>query len=322
MKRFTRCVAALGLLALPLVAVAQTAASFPSRPIHVICPYPPGAVTDALTRLYAAHLERKYNQSAIVENRTGAGMNIAGDAVARSAPDGYTILSASNGLAYESLLNKETPFNSQKDLLPYGIFAASGLFLTVNSALPVKNVAEFIAYVKANPGKVNVGLAGTPAAGFEEFRDRMGMTWTNVAYRGGAPAFQALLANEVQMYTTDIMQGKPAMEAGRVRMLAYSSTQRHPLAPDIPTMAESVPELKGFDYTVWLGPYLPAGVPLDIAQKLNVDVAEMQKEPEPAARLASMGWQPVVISVEELRKNSVAEVQRIADLLAKGVKLR
>lgn len=322
MKKFIRTIAVLGLAALPLTSMAQGAAAFPSRTIRVLCPFPPGAITDVLARMYANHLEKKYKQPAIVDNRTGAGQNIAGDATAKAAPDGYTILAASDALAWESLLNKDTPFNSQRDIVPFGIFAASGLFLATHIDLPTKTLAEFVAYVKANPGKVNVGLAGFPTVGFEEFRDRLGMNWTNVAYRGGAPAFQALLANDVQMYTTDVMQGVPAAQAGKIRMLAYSGGQRHPGAPTVPTFAESGVGVPGFDFKVWLGTFAPAGVPADILQKLNADVLEMQKTPDAVQRFNSMGWQAVPNGVDEVRRDSAASVQKVVALLAQGVKLR
>ena len=322
MKLLTGIIATLGLAALPLITMAQGAATYPNRTIRVLCPFPPGAITDALARMYASHLERKYKQPTIVENRTGAGQNIAGDATAKAAPDGYTLLAASNQLAWESLLNKDTPFNSQRDILPFGIFAASGLFLATHIDLPAKTLAEFVAYVKANPGKLNVGLAGAPTLGFEEFRDRLGLSWTNVPYRGGAPAFQALLANDVQMFTTDVMQGLPAMQTGKIRMLAYSGSQRHPGAPSIPTFSESGVGVQGFDYKVWLGTFAPAGVPADILQKLNAEVLEMQKTPDAMQRFTAMGWQAIPSGVEEIRLDSAAAVQKVVALVAQGVKLR
>lgn len=319
MNRVIGGLAALVLAALPLLAEAQ---AWPSRRITVLCPFPPGAITDLLARMYASHLEKKYKQPVIVENRPGAGMNVAADATVKAPADGYTLLAASDALHWESLLNKDTPFNSQKDILPYGIFAASGLFLGVNANVPVKTAAEFVAYARANPGKINVGLAGTPTLGFEEMRSRQGIEWVNVTYRGGAPAFQALLANEVQLYSPDIMQGLPQHQAGKIRLLAYTASSRHPAAPDIPTFVEAIPNMQGFEYKVWLGMFARPEVPADIIGRLNADVIEMQNTPEAIQRFAAMGWSSIPFGVEAVRRDVENGARKVQRLLDQGVKLR
>ena len=231
MNRLSNFLVALLLGALPTLAFAQGAATFPNKSIRVVVGFGPGGPTDIFGRLYASHLEKKYKQPVIVDNRPGAGQLVGADFVAKSAPDGYTLMASTSTLSFESLLNKDSPLDTAKDILPFGIIAGSGLFIGVHSSLPVKNMAEFIAWIRANPGKLNVGTAGVPVPEFEGLRDKLGLNWVNVNYKGGAAAMTALIAGEVHMYTPDLNQGIPPMKEGRVRLISYSETQRHPGAP-------------------------------------------------------------------------------------------
>jgi tripartite-type tricarboxylate transporter receptor subunit TctC len=307
---------------LPSVALSQSAASYPSKPIRIVIGFAAGGPTDVFARMFAEHLQRKYKQPAVAENKPGAGSLVAADFVAKSTADGYTLLVASNNLAFESLLNKEASINTAKDVLPFGIFAGTGAFLAVNSGLPVKTMPELVAWIRANPGKLNVGTPGQPVAALEGLRDRLGLSWVNVNYKGGAPAFAALLAGEVNLYTADIAQGLEPMKAGRIRLIAYTDRQRHPALPDIPTVAESGIGATDFVFFVWLGMYAAAGVPEDIVAKLNADVNEMSTSAEATTRYGAMGWRAIPNSVAQIRKDSAAEVENVAALVAKGVKLR
>ena len=323
MLTLKRVILVLVLGTLPSVALSQSgAANYPSKPIRIIVGFGPGGPTDIFGRMYSSHLEKKYKQPAIVENRPGAAQLVGAEVVAKSAPDGYTLLSAASPISFESLLNKDSPLDTTKDILPFGIIAGSGLFVGVHSSLPVKNMAEFIAWVRANPGKLNSGTAGAPVAEFEGMRDKLGLNWVNVNYKGGAAAMTALIAGEVHMYTPDLNQGLPAMKDGRVKLLAYSEQQRHPGAPDVPTVAESGIGMPDFVMQIWLGMYAPAGVPADIINKLNADTIELAASPDALNRINTMGWRTIPSNVATIRANTVATTEQIAALLAKGVKLR
>jgi tripartite-type tricarboxylate transporter receptor subunit TctC len=317
----TLFLAALCLAAAPSTSLAQTAAAYPSKQIRVVVPLAPGGPTDTFARMFARYLETKYKQPVIVENKTGAGQVVGANYAVQQPADGYTMLAGSNGLAYESLINKDVPFNSTKDILPFGIIAGSGMFLHIHSSLPVTTLAEFIAWVKANPGKLNLGTASVPLAPFEGMRERLGLNWTYVNYKGGTPAEAALLAGEVQAYFGDSKHLQHS-KTGRLRTLTYSGPQRHPAAPDVPTIAESGVGMSDFRYVLWLGMYTAAGVPEDILVKLNADLNDMSRQPDSLKRYEAMGWVPMPLGVDAVRKDAVATNNQIAEVLARGVKLR
>ena len=322
MPSLTRFCMLVVLAFIPALAGAQTAANYPSRPIRVIVPFGPGGPTDIFGRLYASHLEKKYKQPAIVENKPGGGQIVATDFVVKAPADGYTLLTAANTLTYESLLNKDAPFDSTKDILPYGVIGGSGLFIAVNAGLPVKTIQEFVAWVKANPGKLNVGTVGVPTVEMEGLRDKLGLNWTNVNYKGGVAAQTALMAGEINLYTPDLNQTAPAVKDGRIKVLAFGDRQRHPGMPDVPTVAESGIGAPDFLMYVWLGMFAASGVPNDIVNKLHADVIEMQGNPDVQSKINAMGWRTNPIGVEELRKLQQASNENVKSLLAKGIKLR
>jgi len=313
--------AALCLAAAPCLSLAQSAAAYPAKPVRVVVPLAPGGTTDTFARMFANYLEKKYKQPALVENKPGAGQVVGAMYAIQQPADGYTMLAGSNGLAYESIINKDAPFNSTRDILPFGVFAGSGMFLHTDGALPVKNLGEFIVWVKANPGKLNLGTASVPLAPFEDMRDRLGLNWTYVNYKGGSPAETALLAGEVQAYFGDskLLQFS---KTGKLRALAYSGPQRHPAAPDVPTLAESGIGMPDFRYVLWLGLFSLPGVPEDILAKLNADLNDMSRQPDSMKRYETMGWVPMTLSVDETRKDVAATNKQISAVVARGVKLR
>jgi len=268
-------------------------------------------------------MEKKYKQPMLVDNRPGAGQIVGADILSKATPDGYTLLAAINPtLSYESLLNKETSINTVKDVLPFAIVAGAGLFLAIHNSVPAKTLPEFIAWVKANPGKISWGTAGAPLVEVEALRDRFGMSWVNVNYKSGAAANQALLSGEIQGYTPDVNQGAPAMKEGRVRLLAYTETRRHPALPEVPTVSESGVGANDFSLLVWLGMFAHPDVPMDILTKLNADVNEMSSAPEAVARMAPMGWRPMPSTISEVRRTTQLSNEMVSSLLAKGIKLR
>jgi len=313
--------AALLCFCLSAPALAQSGGNYPTHLVKLVVPLSPGGPTDTFGRMFANYLEQKYKQPFIVENRPGAGQNVGAAYVIQQPGDGYTLLAGSNGLAYESLINKDTTFNSTKDILPFGIFAGSGMFLQTNPSLPVNSFPEFIAWVKANPGKLNLGTASVPLAPFEGMRDRLGLSWTYVNYKGGVPAEAALLANDVQAYFGDskVMQ---QVKLGKLKALAYSGPTRHPDAPNVPTIAESGVGLPDFSFVLWLGMYTVPAVPEDIVTRLNADLNDMSRQPEALTRYKAMGWLPIATSVDALRKDTARQNNEIAGMLARGLKLR
>ena len=323
MKPVKKILAALSLAFLSTAVLAQSpAANFPNKPMRIIVPLGSGGPTDLFARMFAAHLEKKYRQPALVENKPGAGQLVGANLVAKADPDGYTLLAASSNLPSESLLTKDAPLDTAKDILPFGIIAGSGLFIGVHSSIPVKNMQEFVAWVKANPGKLNQGTASAPLVAIESLRDRLGLNWVNVNYKGGAAAMTALIAGEVQLYTPDVNQAVPPMKEGRVRILAYSDQQRHSALPEIPTIAESGIGAPDFVLQVWLGMFAHQAVPNDIIAKLNADVNEMSALPESTARFTAMGWRAIPSTVTAIRRGTTLGNEQVAALLAKGVKLR
>jgi tripartite-type tricarboxylate transporter receptor subunit TctC len=299
----------------PVLAQAQ----WPAHVVKIIIPLAPGGPTDTFGRMYGVYLEQKYHQPFIVENRSGAGQNVGAAYVVQQPDDGYTLLAGSNGLAYESLVNKDTTYNSTKDILPFGAFAGSGMFLQINPSLPVNTFQEFVTWVKANPNKLNLGTASVPLAPFEGMRDRLGLTWTYVNYKGGTPAEQAILANDVQAYFGD-SKGVQQAKLGKLKVLAYSGPTRHPDAPNVPTLAEL--GLSDFNYIIWLGMYARPGVPGDIITRLNADMNDMSRTPEALARYKAIGWLPLYMSVADIHKDTAKMNEQIEGWLAKGLKLR
>ncbi|HXC38800.1 MAG TPA: tripartite tricarboxylate transporter substrate-binding protein, partial [Burkholderiales bacterium] len=288
LKRILPALAAVTWGLAPLVASAQSAADYPNKVVRIIVPFGAGGPTDIFGRMFSAYLNTKYKANSYVENKPGAGSLVGADLVARSAPDGYTLLCAANSLAYESLLNKDSPIDTTKALVPVGIIGGSGLFIGVSTQrLPdVKTMPELIAWIKANPGKLDQGIVtGSPLVEMEYLRDKLGLKWTNVSYKGGAATNTALMAGEVHMYTPDLNQAIPGVKEGKVRLLAYTEKTRHPAMPDVPTVAESGIGVPDFESYIWLGMYAPAKTPQDILTKLNADVNELSQQPDSVARL-------------------------------------
>src|SRR5215470_3257145 len=254
LRRFVRScsIAALTVFAAAATASAQ---SYPERVIHIINPFPPGGSVDITARLLAQKLSESLPQQVIVENRAGAGGNFGAEAVAKSDPDGYTLLFSAPGpiVVNQTLYTKGLPFDPAKDFAPIGIFAFTPIVLMVNPEIPAKNVQEPIAYAKANPGKVNFGSAGmgsTPHLSGELFKSMTKTQITHVPYRGTGPAMNDLIGGHIQMFF-DLLPGSlPQISTGKVRALANAGAKRPAALPDLPTVAEQ--GLPGFDSASWV----------------------------------------------------------------------
>ncbi|WER47667.1 tripartite tricarboxylate transporter substrate binding protein [Cupriavidus sp. WKF15] len=286
--------ACLGLV-VGLSANARAADAYPSKPIRFVVPYPPGGPTDLMARLLQASLQTRLGATVVVENRAGAGGNIGTDAVAKAAPDGYTILLAASGpMAVNPTLYKHLPYDPQKDLAPVVQISAFPLVLEVHPDSPVKDVKSFIASVRSKPGDYSFASAGngTPQhlAG-ELFNTAEGTKMQHIAYKGAGPALNDVLGGQVPVMFDIMASSLTYIKAGKLRPLAVTTKVRSPVLPDVPTLAES--GLPGFEFVAWHGIAVPAATPRDIVLKLNGAINAAFKDPEFRKRWEAIGT-PVV----------------------------
>jgi len=294
-------------LALPL---ASHADDYPSKPIRIIVPVPPAGAADTLARLIAERLTAKFGQPVIVENRAGAGGNIGADYVAHSPPDGYTLLLSPPGpLTINKSLYKRLPYDPET-LVPVSVIAANPNVLLVHPSVPAKTLPELIAYAKAHPGKLNYASSGsgstTHLAG-ELLKQKAGIDATHVPYKGGPPAYSDLMAGQVQMMFQGLATALPAIEEGKVRVLAVGSAKRHPALPNVPTLSEYLP---GFISVSWTGLAAPPKTPPAIVNKLQAAIAASLKDLE-AKGAKGLDVRDLVLSTPaEAAKFSREEEQR------------
>jgi tripartite-type tricarboxylate transporter receptor subunit TctC len=259
--------ASLALVALP----ARAQGDFPNRAIRIIVPSAPGGSLDILSRLIARHLGERRGWQVVVENRSGGGGNIGFDAAAKSRPDGYTILIASEPLAVNPSLFANLPFDPLRDLAPLTMIATLSQVLVVHPSVPAQSFAEFVALARSGRMPLNIGSAGTASPGHMAVAQLVhaGVPLTHVPYRGGGPAVQDTVAGNIQGGIMTLPAALPFIREGRIRALAVTSAQRSPFAPDVPTMAEVVP---GVVVDSWQALFLPAGVPPEIARRLHAEI--------------------------------------------------
>jgi tripartite-type tricarboxylate transporter receptor subunit TctC len=280
-------------IGMPDVASLAQAQDWPTKPVTLIVPFAPGGTTDIVGRIIAQQLSQKLGQTFVVENIGGAGGTLGATNAARSAPDGYTVFMATVAHTMAPGIYKSLAYNFETDFDPITIVATVPNILIVNPSLPVKNVAELIAYLKANPGKVSYGSAGvgsTEHMSAELFRSLSGTDIVHIPYRGGAPMLADLVAGNIQMAIETSGAATPLVKAGSVRALAVSPAKRSPLFPDLPTLAES--GLKGYDVSTWYGFLVPKGTPEPIRTKLYNATAEILKSPDIIKKLADFGAEP------------------------------
>ncbi len=299
----------------PRPALAQT--PYPSKPIKLVVPFPPGGPLDTIGRAIAQRLTQTWGQAVVVENKPGAGGNIGADAVAKSAPDGYTILmGALSTHAVNPSLYPNMPYDAVKDFAPITLVATTPNVLVVNPSLPVASAQAFIAYAKANPGKLNFGSGSTGSAGHlagELFNVETAAAMVHVPFKGGAPATQALLAGDTQLMFDNLANAMPHVKAGKLRALAVTTAERSKLAPELPTMAEA--GVAGFDISTWFGLFAPAGTPRDIVQKWNAEVVKILDSPEMRERLAAQGAEAAPTSPERFAAFVASEARKYARIV-------
>jgi tripartite-type tricarboxylate transporter receptor subunit TctC len=290
---------------------------FPAKTARIVVPFPPGGPLDATGRLLAQQLSERWGQSIVVENKPGAGGNIGADYVAKSAPDGYTIvMGALSTHAVNPSLYAKMPYDAQKDFAPITLVAITPNVLVVNPALPVDSVRALIAYAKARPGQLSFGSGSIGSAGHlagELFKIDAGVDIVHVPYKGAAPAMQALLAGDTQLMFDNLANAMAQVKAGKLRALAVTTAERSKLAPELPTMAES--GLQGFDISTWFGLFAPAGTPPDVVAKWNADVTRILTAPDMRDRLLAQGAEPAPDSPADFARFIAAEAAKYARIV-------
>ncbi len=307
-----------GILTLMLslnIAVAQS--DWPSKPIRIIVPFAPGGNTDLVARITAVRLGQILGQSVLVENKAGSGGMIATDFVAKSAPDGYTLLMSSTGphTILPSLM-KKIPYNPLTDLTPVSNISSNALVLLVNPKLPVNNVSELIALAKKEPGKISfssAGIGATTHLSGEVFKSMSSIDIVHVPYRGGAPATSAALSGEVQITFANLSDALPQMNGGMLKAIGVTSAKRQPQAPNVPTIAES--GLPGYEVIVWNGLVAPAKTPPEIIQRLASAIHTITKEPKFQVRMEEIGSNPIGDTPEQFAAFVDQEIKRWAKVV-------
>lgn len=297
MKRRTLLQAAPALVYAPGLALAQ--AAYPSKPIRYIVPVAAGGGSDMVGRTITERWGRVLNQSFIVDNQSGGGGVIAAQSTARAAPDGYTLMQGYVATHGTSPATRKLPYDAIKDFTPIGMIGATPNVLVVNSSLPVKNLKEFLDYLKKNPGKVSYGSAGpgslTHLTG-ELFKQATNSFMVHIPYRGIAPAINDLIGGQTQAMFPGLAAALPYINSGRMRALAVTGKKRHPLLKDVPTMEES--GFKGFDAVQWYGVVGPAKMPRDIVQTLSTSLSQVLAEPDLKTKLSSEAIELVQMTPE------------------------
>jgi len=312
---------AVALAATPQLAAAQT---YPVKAVKLVVPFPPGGSLDFAGRLIAQKLTEMWGQSVVVENKPGAGGNIGADLVAKSPPDGYTILlGALSTHAVNPSLYKSMPYDAVKDFAPITLIAITPNVLVVNAASPVNNVKEFVAYTKANPGKLSFGSGSNGSAGHlagELYKVETGTDAVHIPFKGGAPATQALLAGDTQFMFDNLANAMAQVKAGKLKALAVTTAQRSPLVPELPTMAEA--GLPGFDISTWYGLFAPAGTPPAIVARWNADVTKILNSPDVRAKFVADGAEPSPDTPEQFARMISSELAKYARIIkASGAKV-
>ena len=299
-----------GLLCFYGFAYAQ-APKFPTKPIRMVVGYAPGGGSDIMGRLIAQKITEGVGQQVIVENRAGAAQNVAAEYVAKSPKDGYTLFMSSAALGVNVSLYPKLNYDPVRDFAPVAVFATSPNLLLVSPSFPAKDVAEFLAVVKKNPGKFNFSSSGsgsTQHLSGELLKLMTKTDMTHVPYKGTAPSLTALASGEVDFSFSNIPGAQPLMGPGRIRALAITSAKRSPLLPELPTMIEG--GLPGFVTQTWYGVLAPAGTPVQVINALNSVIVKAVQKEDFRARLAQLGADPIAETPEYFRKMLAEEIER------------
>lgn len=304
----------LPLLALPFIAQAQEA--YPNRSISVVSGYAPGGVTDTVSRAVAARMAQEMGATIVVENRVGAATAVGNTHVAQARPDGYTLLMGTSTLAINPALQPNlTPRDPARELAPIGMVFRTGFVLHVHPSLPVTNMAEFLAYARANPGRLNIGSSGTGAVNHLSqalLVARTGIELVHIPFRGGAPGLLELRAGRIQGMFSAVQEAQPVVREGATRALGITSTARAPTLPDVPPIAETVP---GYEAVFWQGLFAPAGTPAPIIARLEAALRVATTDPVLVSRMADQGVEMVTGGADDLRALLARELLSWAEVI-------
>ena len=309
----TRLFRLIALSLLGLAAVAQQALAadpYPTRPIKWIVPYPPAGTTDVLARIIAQYLAEKLGQPVVVENRPGAGNNLGTEAALTAPPDGYTMLLVNPAHGINATLYKNLNFNFIRDVAPVAGLIRTPNVMEVTPSLPVKTVAEFIAYCKANPGKINMASSGSGTSvhlSGELFKSMTGCDMLHVPYKGAGPALVDLMGGQVHVLFDNLPSSIGHIKNGKLRALAVTSQEREPSLAGVPTVGETVP---GYEATAWFGVGMPKNTPREIIDRINAEVNRALADPKMRERLAELGGKPIGGTPEDFGKVIAAETAK------------
>ncbi len=310
------CLAALAVFTFP--AASALAQAWPEKPIRILVPAPAGSSLDVLARTIGDKLKDKFGQPVVVENKPAASGTVATSEVAKSAPDGYTLLMGFNGpLATGPLLTK-VPYDVAKDLAPVVITSSQPNVLAVNAQLPIKSVEELVAYAKANPGKLNFASVGNGSSSHlngELLKSMAGIDIVHVPFNGSPPAVTSTVQGETQMIFAVMQPLQPQIQAGKLRAIGVTTAKRFPLLPDLPAIAETYP---GFEALAWNGILVPAGTPRAVVQKLNAEINAILRQPDVVQRLNSLGFDLIGGTPEDFAALIKAESEKWRPVIRKA----
>jgi len=311
MKKISALVCAFSLLGGIAFTAPASAQGYPNKTVKVLVGYTPGSSTDIVGRLMAQALTEAWKQSVVVENRGGAAGNLAADAVAKAAPDGYTVLFAQNGLAISTAANPKLPFNGETDLIPVVAVAATPHILVVPMTSPAKSVQDLIAMAKKSKAQLNFGSSGignSDHMAAELFKVMAGIDGVHLPYRGGALAATDTISGQLDFYFAGMPVGLPQAQAGRLRALGVTGKSRFPAALDVPTVAEQ--GLAGFEHVLWQGFFVPKGTPPDVIKKISDDVLKILSAKSVTDNMASKGIAAFPLASAPFREYYVADIAK------------
>jgi tripartite-type tricarboxylate transporter receptor subunit TctC len=316
MKRVIR-IAAAACIALGLITAASAQNKYPTKPIRLIVPFPPGGGTDILSRLIANKLTETVGWQIVVDNRGGAGGNIGLQAAAQAAPDGYTmVMGQTSNLAINPSLYKKLPYDPLRDFVPVSLVTASPIALVVSAKSPYRTLGDFVAAAKAKPGQVTFGSPGNGTVAHltgELFQRTAAIKYVHVPYKGAAQALPDLLGGRIDLYSGSLETAAPHMKAGTIRALALTSLQRVPVVPEVPTVSES--GYKGFQAVTWFGILVAKGTPDAIVQRLTAEITKVLQQPDVKERLAASGGLPVQTGPKEFAAVLSADLPKWARIV-------
>lgn len=299
---------------LALHAPVQAQGAYPNKPLRLVVTFPPGGAPDILARLFAD--KAQLGQPVVVDNKPGAGGNIGAEMVAKAPPDGHTLVMGTVGThSINGALYRQMPYDMVKDFAPLGHVASAPNLLVVNNDLPVKTVAELISYMKANPNKLSFGSPGIGTSvhvSGELFKSMTGTQMTHVPYKGRQFAIPDLVGGSIQVMFDNMPSALPMAKEGKIRALAQTTATRSSAAPDVPTVAETVP---GFEATTWFAMFAPAGTPKEIVAKLNAEMQRVYKLPDVVEKMKTLGLEPWISTPEELARYQATEITKWAKVV-------